>query len=472
MDILLIQPPRLTDIKKTRGTVPISLLHLSAYLRLHGHVPHILDFSAIKVESGDDLAETFNKHCRRKIDEINVKLIGINCFSTMHFPFVIKMGRIIREIDPELKICLGGCHPTLFAEDILTHCDFIDYIVLGEGEDSIVALADQLSHNAELNLESIQSFAFRRKDGTIQINERDKYLEDVSSLPMQAWDLINFPDYYSDYSTYYNPKNQKFNMITPIITSRSCPFNCSFCSVHLIMGRGYRKRKPTQVVDEIELLHREYGQIYFSFLDDNVVLDKKHIISICEDILSRGLDIQFAIPQGLYISVMDREVVDALYAAGCVAVSLPIESGSEYIRNSIIGKRISNEKIFDLVGWLKEKDIFTVGLFIMGFAEDTVDTLEETASLIKALNLDINGVNTLIPFPGTRIFDQAQRDDLFLIDVKDIWRGDILFDTLNREQFFIKPYSLELSILKEYRERFNDMYFFSERAKRLNKINY
>ena len=97
-------------------------------------------------------------------------------------------------------------------------------------------------------------------------------------------------------------------------------------------------------------------------------------------------------------------------------VSVPIEIGNTYIRNNIIGKKLSDEKIYEIVKRYKKYNLFTVGLFIMGFAEDTTSTLNDTLFMINKLNLDINGVNTLIPFPGTRVFKEAlEKTYYFLI---------------------------------------------------------
>lgn len=470
MDVLLIQPPKLPGIKESRGTIPISLLYLSSYLRKFGHTPHILDYSVLQTQIKEDVPKLYWEYCSEKITETGAGLIGINCFSTMHFPLVNNIAEKIRKGNPNVKICLGGCHPTLFPEDILRNCDYIDYIVLGEGEGPLVALADMLENEDEGSLENIQALAYKSKDGNVIINPRQNYLKDLASLPMPAWDLIELSDYYSDYSRWYNPKKAEIKLGVPIVTSRSCPFSCSFCSAHMIMGKGYRKRSPTHVVDEIELLNRKFDQNYFMFIDDNVTLQKNHIIEICEEICSRGLDIQFAVSQGLYISSVDEEVVEALAAAGCVTVSIPIESGSVYIRNSVIGKKLSSEKIYYVVDCLKKKEIFTVGLFIMGFPEETVETLEDTVKMLKNLALDVNGVATLVPFPGIKIYKQAKKDNLLLFDCEDIWRGDIFFDPQNRERFFLKPYNLQLSRLMEYRKMFDSMYFFSKRAKALNLI--
>jgi radical SAM superfamily enzyme YgiQ (UPF0313 family) len=234
------------------------------------------------------------------------------------------------------------------------------------------------------------------------------------------------------------------------------------------MGRKFRRRDPEKVVDEIEVLTRDFGQNYFSFTDDNVILDKDRFIAICNGISRKRLDVQLCIPQGLYLNAVDDDIVSAFVRAGGVTVSVPIESGSSEIRKNVIGKDVTDQKIYEAVSLLKKYDLFTVGLFIMGFAEDTTDTLNATLSMINRLKLDVNGVSTLIPFPGTRVYRQAKEEHLLLFDDREIWNGETFFDPQNRQDFFIKPYRLGLDELWRFRRLFDSIYITSERAKSLN----
>ena len=129
-----------------------------------------------------------------------------------------------------------------------------------------------------------------------------------------------------------------------------------------------------------------------------------------------------------------------------------------------------DEKIFEIVEYVKNKNLFTIGLFIMGFPEETEETLEQTRKFIVELSLDINIVSALVPFPKTAIYEQAKRDDLLMINMDDLWRGKEFYSVSNKNQFFIKPYNASLEILHKYREIFNSMHYFSERAKKLNNI--
>lgn len=458
MRVSLIAPAKLPNLKATRGTIPLPLLYLASALRVRNHTPLISDLSVIAGLTTDfrgDLPEGW----LQSIHRFSPELFGINCFTSLHFQFVMHVAKTLRKNYPNIPIVVGGSHPSLFPKDILANCPYIDFIIVGEGEEQITQLVDALSLNGfNANLSHIQSFAWR-KDGKILYQPRKSFVADLDTLPDPAWDLINFSDYHSDHSQWNNPKNLSFKLAVPIVSSRSCPFKCNFCAAYTTMGRKFRMRSPQRVVDEIQMLHEYYGENYFDFLDDNMNLNKKHILTICSEICKRGLNIEFETLSGLHMGSLSDEVVDALDQAGCVFVRLPIEHGNDRIRNEIIGKRLDREKIYAVCAAFKRKpSIRTAGLFIMGFPEDTCETLEDTRKMILDLRLDLNQVSSLLPFPGTRVFEQASRDGLLLrnYNVDSLWAGETCLDT-NKSEFSLLPYAMTMEELMTYRTIFDNL---------------
>jgi radical SAM superfamily enzyme YgiQ (UPF0313 family) len=475
MNVLLIAPIKLIGLKESKGTIPVPLLHLTSALKREGHRATILDFSVdlSKRYKGVNQEDLTIKILKRQIESARPDLVGINCFTTHHFPFVQEVSEIIKVLEPSLPIMIGGAHPSLFAKEILQNVSTVDYIVIGEGEVQVTGLARGLQNNDKNSIKNISAFAYREEDGLVVVNERQNYIDFLDQLPEPAWDAINLADYYSDHSSWYNPKNLEFHISVPILSSRACPFSCNFCACHATMGRKFRKRSPQKVVDEIQMLHQEKGQNYFGFIDDNVNLDKKHILEICDEIIKRKLNIQYETTCGTHIASLTEEVMDAMAASGCVFVRLPIEHGNDLIRNKIIGKNLPREQIYAVAAYLKKKKIFTASMFIMGFPEDSVASLEDTYNMICELELDLNYVFNIIPFPGTKIFKQAQEDKLFIgeIDFDNLWNGLVNLDPVQDEcRFFIKPYQMEIQELLHYRKLFDSVQFFSSNAKSLNQV--
>lgn len=460
MRVLLIAPAKLPDMKTTKGTIPTPLLYLASALRARNHTPFVYDLSIIAGLT-TDVKEELPEELQQLIHKFSPELFAINCFTTLHFQFVTHIAKALRKNYSNIPIVLGGSHPSLFPKDILANCDYIDYIVIGEGEEQITQLADALSLNASnADIAHIQSFAWR-KDGEILFQPRESFVADLDELPEPAWDLINLRDYHSDHSQWNNPKKLSFQLAVPIISSRSCPFTCNFCAAYTTMGRKFRMRSPQRVVDEIQLLHEQYGENYFSFLDDNMNLNKRHVLSICSEICKRGLNIEFETLSGLHIGSLDDEVIDALDQAGCVFVRLPIEHGNDLIRNEVIGKHLDREKIYAVcTAFKKTPHIRTASMFIMGFPEDTCETLEDTRQMILDLQLDFNQVSNLLPFPGTKVFEQASKDGLLLHNYNStrLWAGETCLDPTESE-FFLLPYAMTINDLMTYRDIFNNLRF-------------
>jgi radical SAM superfamily enzyme YgiQ (UPF0313 family) len=188
-------------------------------------------------------------------------------------------------------------------------------------------------------------------------------------------------------------------------------------------------------------------------------IQRGRLIKICREIVRRRLDIQFSSISGFHISSLDREVVEALCAAGYVHAILPVEHASDFIRNEIIGKKVSREKIFEVADLFKRKRVTTRGFFIIGFPEETEETLKETVQMIRELGLDFVNVFNLVPFPGTRVFQQCLENGLLVedVDTRSLWRGTFNLDPTKDKGFYIKPFSLEVEDLQRYRQEIDEL---------------
>ncbi len=468
MRVLLVSSYTMDYVTRIDISPPVSLLGLAAVLREGGHEPHILDLDLVDVPDGETPEVHYIVAIHRAIDDVRPGMVGINCLLSAHFPFVREAAGTIGEAHPGLPVAIGGIHPTLFAAEILQHVPAIDAIALGEGEIQAVALADAYEQGA--GLAHIDALAFRGDDGQPVVNPRQTWIKELDTLPDPAWDLVRLEDYFTDHSSWYNPRGLDIRLSVPILTSRSCPYDCNFCSAHTMMGRGLRRRSPARVVDEMQRLIDSHGMNYFGFVDDNLTLHRRHILDLCNEIVRRGLVIQFESFNGYNLRHMNEEIIDAMVEAGCVNVILPIEHGSDHMRNAIIGKKLERDRIFEIAELYKQRDLLTRAVFIMGFPEDTAETLADTERMILELGMDMNSVFNLIPFPGTKIFDQAMRDGLFIhdIDPAELWKGTLDLNAL-QSQFYIQPYDMTLEQLADFRERFDQIRFQTDRIERLQR---
>jgi len=456
MKILLVNPPMPVAWYNDEFYLPSSLLYLGAQLQKNGEDVKILDLKAIKISQDGTAKKFYDKTLLDTISEFGPDLIGFGCLFSGNFPDVIKLSKLCKETFGNIPILAGGIHFTIYAAEILENCPSIDWIALGEAEETIVKLVNKVKRK-DNDFSDIERFAYR-KNGKVVINPGEHYIADPDIIPFPAYNLIDLKDYYTDTSFWHNPKKLPINTSIPIITSRSCPNQCPFCSMYMAMGPKWRARSPQNVVDEIEFLYNEYGHRHFSIMDDNFSLVKSRVIEMCNLIKKKGLNLQFETPNGLSLKTLDKEVIDAMVSAGLVRVSLAIESGSDYIRNTVMRKNLNREKIFEVTKIIKEhKSIFTNAFFIIGMPEETRETLMDTYNMMKEIDVDKVHLMNIVPFPSTRVYEQAFRDNLLVdLDPKNIYKADDLYFK-NYDRFFIKPYELELTDLSEFRVKCTEL---------------
>ena len=434
-----------------------ALLHLAAILRANDYEPVIIDLNNSVVHSKK---KKYLDYCKKiiidSLNEHKPDLVGINCLFSGTFPDVLEFARTVKSHAPDTKIAVGGIHATSFPREILTNLHDIDYVAIGEGENAIVSLAASIKAKNEKLLSSIKSFAYRDKDGVVRINRERNFVEDLDALPLPAWDLIKINKFEMNLDHYYNPPNLPIKYKAAVFSSRACPLSCNFCDMFLIMGKKHRKKSAKTIVNEIEVLNKKYGINYFSFMDDQLTLNRAHILDVCNGILKKGLKIIFDTPVGVWVNSLKEEVVAKMAEAGWVNVNLAIEHGDDYMRNKIIGKNLDRKKILEVSNLIKKYKIMSHGMYIMGFPEETNETLKSTYDMMNEMQHDTNVVQTLMPYPGTAVFRQIVKDKLLIDD----WNLDELYKTpisQAQREFLIKPYNMSLDDLYKWREKFDEI---------------
>ncbi len=356
-----------------------------------------------------------------------------------------------------MPIVLGGIHPTIFPREILRDFPDIDYIILGEGEYSLLDLIAAHFNDVE-SLKNADGLAYRA-GGEIIVNPKTKYIEKLDDLPRPAYEILDLKKYYFDTSNWYNPKKLPINIPLPIVSSRSCPNQCNFCSMYLIHGKRFRERSAENVVDEIEYLYNKYNHRYFSFMDDNLTFSRERTVKIAEEIIRRGLNIQFDTPNGVSIRNFDKELLDLLVKAGLTRMCIAPESGSDFIRNNVIKKGLMSEKIYDFVRLAKDyPNLYIKAFFVIGFPEETAETLEDTYQIIKKIMPPIRQVAIFnaVPFPGTKLFDYCQANNLLLVPTADLHKSISFANYNESDNIFIKPYNLSVGDVVKFRAKVHD----------------
>lgn len=434
--VLLINPYTPKFVSYKDKSIPAGLLYIASTLQQAEHEVRLID-----INNGFDI-----DYLLTVMKDFRPDTVGIGVLFSGRFKPALHISRIVKQHNPAVSVVLGGIHPTIFPEEILKEYSYIDYIILGEGETTFLDLVNGKS------LKNIDGLAYR-SGGKVIINPKTKFVDDLDILPFPAYDILGLESYYFDTSNWHNPKKLPINISIPIISSRGCPNRCNFCSMYMVHGRKFRFRSPENVVDEVEMLYKKYNHRYFSFMDDNLTFSKKRTLEICNEIIDRGLNIQFDTPNGVSIKTLDKEVMDVLTEAGLVRLCVAPESGSEFIRNKVIHKSLSNKEIYDFFDMVKDyKDLLIKAFFVIGFPEETKETLNETHEMIKNINVHQLSIFNIVPFPGTVLFEQCKNERLISVPIEGLHNLGTFTNYNESDAPYIKPYNLEIEELFNFRK--------------------
>ena len=308
----------------------------------------------------------------------------------------------------DIKIIIGGHHITTQYEKTLNALHNNNVIaVIGEGEETIVELTDAIAN--DLDLKNVKGIAYMDNEVLVKTEPRE-LIKDLDSLPFPLMDSLPMELYFRASKMKRHPRqlytyNDKW---ANIFTSRGCPMNCIFCSIHKTMGRGWRSRSPENVVDEIERDFDKFGIRHFNIEDDNMTLDTNRFIKICNLIVERGLDITWSAPNGIRADTLTEELVIAMARSGCKRVFVAPESGSQRVLNEIIDKKMDLSKIEKAVKLLHKHNIIVDLSFVIGLPGETKEEILQSihyAKKLKDIGVSECGFNIATPLYGTRLYD-------------------------------------------------------------------
>lgn len=392
MRILLINPP-FSDYGGLKGhggnALPLNLAYLAGYLRQQQ--PEI----EIKILDCEGLRLTYDK-ITEKIKDIKPDLVGIT-MPTPVYHQVINIAEIIKKISEKIFIVVGGPHPTVLSRETLNE-SVIDCCVIGEGEVTFSKLIEVLIKGQ--SLQAVKGIVFRDGDGQIQQTEKRELVQDLDSLPFPARDL--FP-----LDIYFPPPTKRVSnkKAGNIITSRGCPYQCTYCIASVMWERRVRFRSVKNVVDEIEECYRRYNIGEFNFHDELFTLNKERVIAICQEIRQRNLDIAWVCM--IRVDFADEETLRAMKTAGCKKIMFGFESGSQMILDKM-KKRVALDKAEEAVKLVKKIGIKTAGNFMFGNIGETEETIKKSIKLAKKLNCDTMAFFIASPYPGTEFYRIAK----------------------------------------------------------------
>ena len=410
MKVCLIEPPKfvsLTNFVSTISMPPIGLAYVAAALREAGHEVTVVDgpgsaprnyfaFNDVRVRG------LTKEEIVQRIPE-DSEVIGLGCMFTSNWVYVRELVKDIRAQFPHVKLIIGGEHGTGFPELSLQQAP-LDAVVMGEGEEIVVSLLEYFEKS--LPLDELDGVAFRTSEGALQVNPRYRRIADIDSISWPAWDLFDI----KQYNEVNQPHGSSQGRFMPMLATRGCPFQCTFCTSPNMWTTEWIPRDYKNVADEMQYYQEQYGTSDFQFEDLTAIVRKDWISGFCDEIIRRGMKITFQMPSGTRSESIDAEIARKLKAAGCHEFAFAPESGDPRILQAI-KKKVKLPAMYEAARNAMQAGINVGCFFIIGFPEDTYRSVLKTyAAIIKCAWLGFTNVNlnAYSPQPNTESFRELQ----------------------------------------------------------------
>jgi len=497
---ILLLTPNLKGIKNGLNRIQpgLGIGYLGAVLREAGHEVHIrdtalegynreeiIDEKMILIGESDDTIASY-------ISNLNPDIIGISILFSNLIDHAHTLAKIAKEVNPKIKVILGGNHISNAANDYLyalknpnlglpeTFTDMedknIDFAMRGEAEYPFLDLVNCLSNRQD------------PKDifGLIYYKNNELYInsppprEVLNRIPFPARDLMNMEGYFK-IGLFHSGKSRSERVLN-VMASRGCPEKCTFCTTPQMWGGNVRWRTPQNIYEEIKDGIEKYNIGEVQFEDDTLTLNRKNLLELCE--LIGPLDIQWCTPNGTKANYhkggnKQYKMYQAMANSGCYQVTIACESGVQRVLNDIINKNLKIEEILPSIENAKKAGLFVHTFWIVGYPGETRAEMEKTIELASRTGADSFSVAILSPLPGTPIYRQVMKENLWWDDrrkAKDlIYRNSLIqvdgFDNPSQFEHWVEEKTLYLNTLLQKRDvdKFNEHYKSNSGSRFLHK---
>lgn len=390
---------------------PLGLAYLASSLESLNIPVKVFDIAAEGINQKKEVGKKIRyglgeEEIITRIREEKPLIVGISCQSTLHAKDAHEVAKIVKKANLKILVVMGGAHPSAVPEEVL-HDKNVDLVVRGEGEITFGEIVKSFSQKSDLS--KIKGVSWKKGKRIIH-NLQRSYIKDLDTIPFPARYLLPMAIYFREAA-----KSTSYTMgkkVMTMVTSRGCPGNCIYCAVKAVWGREWRGRSAKNVVDEIELLIKEYRADEVHFLDDSISVDKKRLESICDEIIRRKLKIKWTTPNGIAIWLLDKDLLLKMKKAGCYRLTFGLESGNKEILSNFIGKNYDYSKAKEMIRFASKIGLWTIGTFIVGFPFETREQINDTINFAVSTDLDMAVFYIANPFPGTKMYEIYEKEKL------------------------------------------------------------
>jgi radical SAM superfamily enzyme YgiQ (UPF0313 family) len=415
--VALIHPPTIAAISTfaQEAVPPLGLAYVAAAVRAAGHEVHVIDAVGLALDRHTlypPIAHAVLTGLR--FDEITVRIpddptvIGVSCMFSNAWCPTRDLLEAIRARCPRAFIVVGGEHATACASFILETCAAVDACVLGEGESTMVALLDAIERGDDLA--SVRGVAVRR-DGAPPPGGRELVrtlrrprVTDLAAIELPAWDLFPIEAYVAGRYNHGVVRGRTM----PILASRGCPYQCTFCSSPTMWTLKWQARSPEDVIAEMKNYVARYAVNDFAFYDLTAIVRRDWIVAFCNQLIAERLGVTWQLPSGTRTEALDEEVCRLLYRAGCRNLNYAPESGSERVL-ARIKKRVKIPRMLESMRGAVRAGLDVKVNIILGFPGETLEDVFDTYRFIArvaAIGVEAVSIFPFCAYPGTELYDE------------------------------------------------------------------
>jgi len=369
---------------------PLSLAYLAAVLKENNYPVKIIDAAIFGFKPEDII---------KKLKEENPDLIGLTVLTPM-YGIMRDLVRVIKANLPNAKIVIGGAHASAMPKETLLDIPEIDYLCVGEGEETILELARFLE--GKKRIEEVDGLWYCR-GGQVVSNKPRAYIDNLDKIPFPARDLLPMDRY-----TLTTSRTKGVAYCPTLIVARGCPYDCSYCSHPF--GRSFRHHSVSRIISEVEELIARQNIRQMNLEADTLTVNKSFLMELCAGLIKAGIHKKVQWTCESRIDTVDREMLLAMKRAGCWQISYGVESGVQRLLDIICKneKLETIEKVFKLT---HQVGITIRGFFMLGLPTETREESWQTINFAKKLDPFWAQFTLTIPYPGTPLFTRLREQN-------------------------------------------------------------
>ncbi len=443
---ILLATPNLRGMADGLNRIQPSLgvMLIAAVLRQRGHEVHILDTALEGWERREPIdGQTVSiglsdDEIAARIAELRPDIIGISVLFSNLVESGHRIARIAKQVCPESTVVLGGNHISNAVADYdfaMRHPDsglpltleelddpHIDHLLWGEADEAFPSFVDTVMAGGDIS--TVPGLVWSGPDGRHRLNPRASYSGDLSALPHPARDLVNMERYF-EIGAFHSPKSRSRRVVN-IMASRGCPERCTFCTTPIMWGSQVRWRDTADIAAEIRGAKELFDVGEIQFEDDTLTANRGNLLRLCAELERIGLP--WCTPNGTKVNYHLRtqsEMYQAMADAGCYQITLACESGVQRVLDDVLRKNLQRDTIPEAIERAKATGMLVHTFWILGTPGETYEDIQETIAFARESNADSYSFSILSPLPGTPIYRQVVRENLW-------WPGRGLKDLLFR----------------------------------------